>query len=86
MINKVIGKQRKQGTYEGRDYDNVYLHCTCKEFLDDGFEGEMCQVVKVKSSDVPSNLTVGAVIDVQYNAQGKVASVTVLCEEGEVVE
>lgn len=25
---KIIGIQRKKGTYEGNDYDNIMLHCT----------------------------------------------------------
>jgi hypothetical protein len=78
MKIQVVGKQRKVGEYEGNKYDNTYLHCVTNEFLEDGFEGHSTQVIKVKTSQVPSNLTVGSVIDVQYNAFGKVLGLTVV--------
>ena len=82
MLQQVVGKQRKQGEYEGNKYDNTYLHCVTDEFLPMGFEGQFTQVIKVKTEQVPSNLTVGSVIEVQYNAFGKVLNLAV-CGKGE---
>lgn len=82
MKKQVVGKQRKVGEFEGRKYDNTYLHCVSNEFLPFGFEGHETSVIRVKTELIPSDLALGSVIEVQYNAFGKVLSLSV-CKKGE---
>lgn len=46
---KVIGIQEKSGSFEGREYHNVMIHCTKES--DDSY-GEITEVVKVKFANV----------------------------------
>lgn len=82
MKIQIVGKQRKQGTFEGNSYDNTYLHFLCDEFLPADFLGSQAGKLKVKTCDVPVNCTIGSVVEVQYNAYGKVLGLR-CCEKGE---
>lgn len=48
----LIGVQRKSGTYEGHEYDNVILHCLNDNPNVPTICGEACEVVKVKARQV----------------------------------
>lgn len=75
MIYKVEGIERKVGVYQDRPYDNTYLHLTTNEFLKKEFIGRACSVVKVPTSLLPQTITENSVIDLQYNAYGKILSI-----------
>lgn len=84
----VIGMIQKHGEYQGREYDNVYLHCTTS---DENAVGELTEVVKVKTSEVrkvfgkPMSAAdwgdlLGKEIRVYYGRYGNVDEVRV-CED-----
>ena len=55
MTTKLIGySERKQGIYEGREYDNINLQTICDSF--DDTTGWGCSVLKVKFPKLPQML------------------------------
>lgn len=55
MTTKLIGySERKTGTYEGREYDNINLQTICDSF--DDISGWGCSVLKVKFPKLPQML------------------------------
>lgn len=55
MTTKLIGySERKTGTYEGREYDNINLQTICDSF--DDISGWGCSVLKVKFPKLPQIL------------------------------
>lgn len=85
---KVIGMVQKHGEYQGREYDNIYLHCVVS---DDNALGELTEVVKIKTAEVRDifgkamyaadweNL-LGRSIRVYYGRYGRVDEIRVLDE------
>ena len=72
----IIGIKRKTGNYEGRDYDNLYLHCT---YLDDGMlEGVATTVVKIKQEHVDEQLKCGDKVTFFYDRYGNAVKVNIL--------
>lgn len=47
---KVVGIKRKQGEYQGIQYDNFMIYCTCKD--NSCIAGVVTDVIKVKAFDV----------------------------------
>lgn len=70
---KVVGIERKKGTYEGREYDNIVLTCLApypekKEAL-----GQFAETVKVKYLVFEeTDIDIGDDITVNYNKFGQV--------------
>lgn len=81
---KIIGKQRRQGNYEGRDYDFTLATCII-EHTADNTEGYKAENVKIRASVLPyDKINVGADVECLYDRFGNVASVTYInTEKGE---
>ena len=52
----VVGVQRKTGTFEGNDYDNIMIHCLNDAPSKPTLCGGVCEIVKVKTHNVISVL------------------------------
>jgi hypothetical protein len=46
---KIVGIQRKTGTYEGNKYDNIMIHCLENNPSTPTICGDVCQSIKIKS-------------------------------------
>lgn len=77
MKAKVIGFERKQGEYQGRPYDNCYLHIRYKK---QGVVGSAVESVKVKSgflaeicaeNEIVPDQLVGRDVVIYYNRYGQ---------------
>lgn len=70
---KVIGIERKKGTYEGREYDNIVLTCTAPYPEEKEASGYFAETVKVKYSVfVETDIDINDDIIVNYNKFGQV--------------
>lgn len=83
---KLIGVVRKSGTFEGKPYDNVYLHCVDDNPFVSGsttlIGGQLCETLKVSvanvrhtfggliSSDADFAAMIGQEVVVSYNRYG----------------
>lgn len=85
---KVIGMVQKHGEYQGREYDNTYLHCVVS---DDDALGELTEVVKFKTSETRDIFgrtmhapdwedLLGQSIRVYYGRYGRVDEIRVIDE------
>jgi len=75
MIGKLLGFERKQGTYEGRDYDNWALHLV-EKITAVGVTGNRVIKEKVKYSALDASaLSVNSEYDIQYNRFGQIDSI-----------
>lgn len=71
---EVLGYVHRRGEYQGRPYDNYYLHCRKLE-VPDNHVGQAVEVLKVPADLLDlSSLVMGAVFDVYYNRFGRVLS------------
>ncbi len=71
----VVGKERKVGTYEGREYDNTVLHCMYEK---EKCDGQAVFAVKVKTARLDEDVPIGAKVGFLYDQYGNVAKVDVL--------
>lgn len=49
---KIVGVQRKSGTYEGNAYDNIVLHCLNDDVKPPCIAGGACEVIKIKHAEI----------------------------------
>lgn len=75
MVFQVIGKQRKIGVYEGKEYDNTMLYVTAET---PNVTGCFCTAVKAKTCYVPTNLELGDFVDVYYDRYGNAVAINIL--------
>lgn len=87
---KLIGVQRKYGTYEGKEYDNVMLHCINDNPSTPTVAGDACEIVKVKarmvrevfggliSTDHDWRELIGSTLEVFYDRYGNAQKVSIL--------
>lgn len=73
----VVGKIRKNGNFNGLEYDNTFLHCTRVSLPQSGESGTMVEIIKVKT-DLAKSFDIGDNINVYYDKYGKVASIVAL--------
>ncbi len=72
----VLGIKRKAGEYEGRSYDNTYLHCS---YFDDKMdEGVAVTTVKVKTDYIDEPISVGDKVRFFYDRYGNAVQVDIL--------
>lgn len=56
---KVVGIERKTGTFEGKKYDNTYVHATYDLDATKGGEGFGVVKTKIKTCDLHCEISVG---------------------------
>lgn len=90
---KIVGFNRRTGTYEGYDYDNINMHCINEE-TEGMIGGNSVEIIKIKVStvkDVFDGLVqndndlrslIGARCRVMYGRGGKYASVVEIKDQG----
>lgn len=70
-----LGRERKMGTYEGNDYDNMVLHFQTDEKPRGWIEGDMTFSLKVKSAMLDEvlmkDVTPGTSVMIRYNRYGQ---------------
>lgn len=49
---KVIGIERKKGTYQGFEFDNYVCHCVDDPVNSNDKKGTMTEIIKLKAKDV----------------------------------
>lgn len=69
----VIGKERKEGVYEGNRYDNTYLHCTYDK---KSCEGYAVITFKGKTDDIGA-VDLGDTVTPHYDRYGNVIACVV---------
>ena len=86
---KLVGVQRKFGEYEGKNYDNVMLHCTQDCPTTPTIAGDTVEVIKIKavrirdvfdgliSTDTDWRSLIGAELEVFYDRYGSAQKITV---------
>lgn len=86
MVIKVIGKERKVGTFQGNAYDNTSLYCMEElnsQNLHDGFKTHELKVkARVKPYD---ELVVGDYYEVYYDEYRNVAHLNKITRKEEKV-
>lgn len=73
MEFKVVGIERRSGEYEGRTYDNTYLHTIYES--EKCAEGVAVATVKVKTERIDEPLHVGDMVTFFYDQYGNVLQV-----------
>lgn len=75
---KVIGIKHSTGEFNGLKFDNFNLHCVRLASDEKDEQGEITEVVKVKSSlFMEANINIGDDIEVYYDRFGRIISLTV---------
>lgn len=70
----VIGKERKNGEYEGRSFDNMMIYTT---YADGKCEGLKVETFKIKTADCPA-VKLGQKVRPYYNKFGQVDYIEIL--------
>lgn len=73
----IIGIQRKQGTYDGKEYDNYVFSVIRPADTKNNEQGSICSVIKVKTSSLDIIPNIGDTISPVYNRYGQVQSITI---------
>lgn len=78
----VIGISRSTGTinegaYKGNPYDNTYFHCIKPANEEKGQQGQLCEIVKVKTSSITEMPRINGFIRPVYDRYGRVVSIEV---------
>ena len=74
----VIGISRSTGDYNGTEYDNTYFHCIKPANEEKGQQGQLCEIVKVKTSSISVMPQINDFIEPVYNRFGQVQTINVL--------
>lgn len=81
MALVIVGIERKTGDWEmnGKSgtYDNILLHCS-DETVADGLYGVRVKQIKIKTSLLDTDLTVGDSIKVYYDEYRKPESISIV--------
>lgn len=74
-----VGVERKQGTFEGRGYDNHIAHFVTDEKTPSLLDGKLTLTKKVKTADWPlicdPSVKPGMEVIVQFNQYGNLCSI-----------
>ena len=71
----VIGISRSTGDYNGTPYDNTYFHCIKPAFDEKNQKGQLCEIIKVKTSSITEMPELNSFIIPIYNRYGQVQSI-----------
>lgn len=72
---KVVGIERKTGTFEGKSYDNTYVHTTYALDEKKGGEGFGVAKTKIKTCDLPFKINIGDDVKFFYDRFGNAIGV-----------
>lgn len=53
---KIMGVQRQTGEFQGKQYDNIMLHCLNDQPSRPTIAGDTCETIKLKTSEIPYSL------------------------------
>lgn len=70
MKYTVIGYQRKQGNYQGYDYDNYVISCVRPADKQRGEDGQIVEILKIKARFLQALPELGTEIEPIYNSYG----------------
>ena len=65
---KIVGVQRKSGEFQGKQYDNIMLHCLNDEPSTPTIAGDVCESIKLKASEISYSLGGLVKNDADYRA------------------
>lgn len=71
-IYEIIGIQHKTGTYEGQPFDNMVFSVTRPADVSKGEQGNICSLLKVKTSLLVSIPSIGDKVSPIYDRYGRV--------------
>lgn len=74
----VVGIKHATGEYQGVKFDNFNLQCLRDAASDSGEEGQICEIIKIKSSLLDEVPQIGQVVEPIYDRYGRVVRVDVL--------
>lgn len=81
----VVGIERKKGEYEGKEYDNTYLHGLAWKANEDSVAFMVNDTWKIKTEKMhPVN--VGEIIEATYDRTGKIVSFDTVEQRYEGIE
>lgn len=75
---RVIGVQRKSGEYNGSRYDNTVFSVVRPAVAEHQESGEICSLLKVKTSNLSVSVVVGDVVSPIYDRFGHISDLTLL--------
>ena len=74
----VVGIVHKVGDFNGQPYDNFNLHCVRDATPNSDEDGQITEVIKVKSDIfLASDITVGSVVTPYYDKYGRIVQLNV---------
>lgn len=53
---RIVGVQKKAGEFQGKQYDNIMLHCLNNEPSTPTIAGDVCETIKLKTSEIGYSL------------------------------
>lgn len=74
----VIGIQHRKGTFNNVEYDNTIFHCIREADTKKDEIGNICDVIKVKTSNLHTMPGINDCIVPLYNRFGQVQSVSIV--------
>lgn len=74
----VIGLARRKGEYQGNAYDNMMIYCTRPADTTKDEQGQITEVIKIKTADFPSIIDIGVEIRPIYDRFGRVVDIQII--------
>lgn len=74
----VIGISRSTGEYNGTTFDNTYLHCIRPADEKKNQQGQICEIIKVKTASLDVIPELNSFIVPYYNKFGQVQSIKIV--------
>lgn len=74
----VIGISRSTGDYNGTHFDNTYLHCIKPADESKGQQGQITEIIKVKTASLDVIPEINSFIVPYYNKFGQVQSIEIV--------
>lgn len=72
-MEKVIYVERKEGTYQGYNYNNYIIHCVGEQVNNDKAKGQKVEIYKLKAKDVEKLnpfLWLGKKVEISFDKYG----------------
>ena len=55
---KIMGVQRQTGEFQGKQYDNIMLHCLNDQPSRPTIAGDVCETIKLKTESISGRATI----------------------------